>query len=85
MNRSQEKQIFVLGKLLRRNVKSVKSLYYSGKLKLPSEVLNTIEVMLPLIDDSKSSITEDELSYYFDKTFKSPSEEQLSIKRLIIS
>lgn len=83
MNRSQEKQIFVLGKLLRRNVKSVKSLYYSGKLKLPSEVLNIIGVILPLIGDSKSSITEDELFYYFDKAFKSPSEEQLAIRRLI--
>ncbi len=85
MNRSQEKQTFLVGKMLRRDTKRVNTLHSKGKLKLHFEVLNFLSSMFTTLSDKTTQVTRDDICNHFDATFKNPSETQQRIKNLLIS
>lgn len=84
MNRSEEKQVFLLGRILRRDLGRVERLVELGKLKVPHEAVELSKVVIRL-NPGAATIDSQAIEDAYTSDFGNAGDEYLQVKELLVA
>lgn len=84
MNRSEEKQVFLLGRILRRDLGRVERLVKLGKLKVPQEAVEFSEVIIRL-NRGAATVDSQAIEDAYTSDFRNAGGEYLQVKELLVA